>query len=90
MREQKRKEERVARSAAVAFSKGQAVSGRAPWAVSVNVSASGLCLYTNIPVIRGEEYRLTSDTLWFSPRLARTAWSTKIGDEIYKAGLSYV
>jgi hypothetical protein len=90
MRPQKRKEERVSRSAEVIILEKAPVAGRANWAASVNVSPSGLCMYTNVPVMHGQNYTLTSEDLWFTPRLARVAWSTKIGDEIYQAGFFFV
>jgi hypothetical protein len=41
---QKRREERVSRSAEVVISGNLTVSGKASWAAAVNVSPLGLCL----------------------------------------------
>ena len=58
-------------------------------AVAVNISKSGLCIYTSIPLSEGQEITIKSEI----PADSQTAivrWIQKLNDFYYKVGLKFV
>jgi len=57
------------------------------FAVTVNVSDNGLCVFTDRPVSKGEVYLVRSN-LWPSVKSAKAVWSNKLGDSLFETGFS--
>jgi len=58
------------------------------WAISSNVSPSGVGIFTNRPLEAGQEIKVTSKHLWDSPRAAHVAWSFQLNSRLFKAGIA--
>lgn len=58
------------------------------WAISSNVSPSGIGIFTNRPLEQGQEIKVTSKHLWTEPKIARVAWSFQLNTRLYKAGIA--
>jgi len=57
------------------------------FAVTVNISENGLCVFTDRPVSMGDVY-LVQSSLWSSVKSARAIWSNRLGDSLFEAGFS--
>lgn len=54
-----------------------------------NASSSGVGIYTERPMTKGDViFNVCSDALWDYPRNAVVRWCAKVGDGIYRTGLS--
>ena len=58
-------------------------------AVAVNISNSGLCLYTSTPLSEGQEITIKS-TIPAPSQTAVVRWIEKLNDFYYKVGLQFV
>ena len=56
--------------------------------ISVNMSESGMCLYTNNQLQDGLDLKLYSQNLFESPKAAVVQWCDKINEELYKVGVT--
>lgn len=59
------------------------------WAISSNVSQSGINIYTNRPLEEGDIINLASKALWTAPKEARVAWSMKVKANLFKVGIEF-
>jgi len=57
------------------------------FAITVNVSECGACIYTDRPISKGDVFLLES-RLWPETREARAVWSKQLGDSLFEAGIS--
>ena len=58
-------------------------------AVAVNISNSGLCLYTSTPLNEGQEITIKS-TIPAPSQIAVVRWIEKLNDFYYKVGLQFI
>jgi len=56
------------------------------FAVSVNISRSGICVITSLEVNPGQEVTVYSKFLWPDTIKAITAWSRNLGPGVNKVG----
>lgn len=56
--------------------------------LTANVSQSGLCFYTTIPLLEGQEIKIRRNPS-VSYQSAMVQWIQKIADNFYKVGLSF-
>jgi hypothetical protein len=86
-----RKEERQERVENVFFNIGREnIYDSSYFALSTNVSNSGVCIYTNRPIEQGQVLSLFSKYLWNSLKHAEVKWVKHISQNICKAGLSII
>ena len=57
-------------------------------AVAINISNSGLCLYTSTPLNEGQQITIKS-TLPVHSQTAIVRWIQKLNDFYYKVGLTF-
>lgn len=57
------------------------------FAISVNVSDCGACIFTDRHIEKGDVFLLES-RLWKNTRSARAVWAKKLGETLFEAGLS--
>lgn len=57
--------------------------------VTINVSASGLCIYLFHPLQEGFEIRIYRGLFARKPLLAEVRWAKPVTEGIYKAGLMF-
>jgi hypothetical protein len=57
-------------------------------AISVNVSDSGMCFYTNSDLYDGLSLKITSARIWDAPRMATVRWCRKLIEGLYMVGVS--
>ena len=58
------------------------------FAVSINLSRSGMCIITSLEVTPGQEVTVYSKFLWPDPRKAIATWSRNLGPGVNKAGFT--
>lgn len=58
------------------------------FAISVNLSKSGICLITSLDVIPGQEMTVYSKFLWPGPKRAIAAWSSRLSPRVSRAGFT--
>jgi len=58
-------------------------------AVAVNISNSGLCLYTSTPLTEGQEITIKS-TIPAPSQIAVVRWIEKLNNFYYKVGLQFI
>jgi len=57
------------------------------FAITVNVSDCGVCIFTDRPLEKGEVF-LVESALWKKARSATAVWANRLGDTLFEAGLS--
>jgi hypothetical protein len=91
---QKRSEERTPRVGLVRYSGAEVTDGTAGclanFAISVNVSGSGVSFLSLKPVERMTPIRLSSDWLWDHPREGVVMWCSEVASGSYRVGVSLV
>jgi hypothetical protein len=60
------------------------------FAISVNISKSGVSFLSLKPVERKISIRLASDRLWDSPREGVVRWCSKVAPGSYRVGVSLI
>ena len=92
MLDRKRKEDRIPWTSAIFFS-GMASSPNEGfgnyWAAAVNISPSGICLFTNMAVKPGHYYGLMRKSRLSPLRQARAVWCSEVAGGLYRAGFSF-
>lgn len=63
-----------------------------PWAgpacgISLNLSETGMCFYTPMPLDEGVPLEVTSKAIWDNPRPAVVKWCRRITEELYRVGI---
>ncbi|GBD99253.1 hypothetical protein BMS3Abin07_01288 [bacterium BMS3Abin07] len=90
----KRKESRHVFSATFEYkvlNNGKRNPGNRPLkGVSLNVSKSGLCMYTRGPIEEGQKLIITKSDLPVSSDTAVVKWIRKVNNELYKTGLMFI
>jgi len=57
------------------------------FAVTVNVSDCGVCIFTDKPLKEGDVF-LVESGLWKNARAAKAIWSKRLGETLFEAGLA--
>jgi len=83
----KRQEQREALSRAVFYYHEEEGHDERYFAVTVNTSKCGACIFTDRPIEEGEVI-LVESGLWTSVRSAKIVWTNRLGDSLIEAGLS--
>lgn len=58
--------------------------------ITVNISNSGMCLYTFIPLTKGQRLKIIQGLLPYRNDSTVVQWTKQVTKEIYKAGLMFV
>ena len=72
-----------------AASRTQPGKGGAANGITLNISNSGICFYTQICLEEGISVDITSRALWEQPRHGTVKWCRKITEELYRVGVSF-
>ncbi len=56
--------------------------------ITLNVSDSGMCFYTNVPLQEGKEINIFSKAIWENPKKGMVKWCRKITEELYRVGVT--
>ena len=72
----------VAGSGAANTKKGEALNG-----ITLNVSDSGICFYTQTCLEESTPATITSKAIWEQPRPGTIMWCRKITEELYRVGV---
>ena len=59
------------------------------WAMTLNVSPSGLKIVTDRAVVSGQELELMCSQLWSASKNARVVWCNRLNNRMYKAGFLF-
>jgi hypothetical protein len=90
----KRSEERTTRVGLVRYSIAEVTGGTTGclpnFAISVNVSSSGVSFLSLKPVERMTSIRLSSDRLWDYPREGVVRWCSEVAPGSYRVGVLLV
>ncbi|MDA8325016.1 MAG: PilZ domain-containing protein [Nitrospiraceae bacterium] len=62
--------------------KGEATNG-----ITLNVSDTGICFYTQCLIEEGVSVVITSNAIWDEPKRGTIKWCRKITDELYRVGV---
>ena len=65
-------------------------SGHAVKGITLNVSDSGICFYTQSRLDQGITLYLSSRAFWEEPRKGTVMWCRKITEELYRVGLTFI
>jgi len=58
--------------------------------ISLNVSPSGMCFYTHMPLDEGTVIHLSSKAIWETPMKGAVKWCRKITEELYRVGVELI
>ncbi len=71
-------------AASVTETPGQIAKG-----ITLNISDSGVCFYTQKRLEQGATLYLSSKSFWEKPRMGSVMWCRKITEELYRVGLTF-
>ncbi len=94
---EKRRHKRDLVTVPVSYSPAPApVSGRPSGAgaqaangITLNISDSGICFYTQGRLEQGTALQISSRAFWEEPRTGTVMWCRKITEELYRVGLTF-
>ena len=67
----------------------QAAGGHAAGGITLNISDSGICFYTQDRLEQGSTLYVSSRAFWEGPRKGTVMWCRKITEELYRVGLAF-
>ena len=59
------------------------------YGTSFNLSKSGMCFYTNVPLHEGLKLQIHSAQIWDSPKSSTVKWCSKKDPQYYQVGISF-
>ena len=59
------------------------------YGTSFNLSKSGMCFYTNMPLDEGLRLQVHSSHIWDNPKSSTVKWCSKQDPQYYKVGISF-
>jgi hypothetical protein len=57
--------------------------------VSLDISDTGMCFYTDAPLQKGAQLQLSVQYVWDSPRGSTVRWCNMITNDLYRVGVSF-
>ena len=57
--------------------------------VSLDISDTGMCFYTDAPLSKGINLQMSMKHVWESPKKSTVVWSSMITPELYRVGVSF-
>ncbi len=67
----------------------EAPGGHAANGITLNISDSGICFYTQMRLEQGATLYVSSKAFWEEPRKGTVMWCRKITEELYRVGLTF-
>ncbi len=67
----------------------RALGGHAANGITLNISDSGICFYTQTRMEQGAALYISSKAFWEGPRKGTVMWCRKITEELYRVGLTF-
>jgi hypothetical protein len=58
--------------------------------ITLNLSDTGMCFYTHMPLAEGAPLKVSSTAIWEEPRPAVVKWCRRITEELYRVGIFLV
>ena len=86
---ERRRDRRTIFPSTIEYGMKAAATGETFKGVAVNISESGLCLYTSSFLKEGQEIAIMS-ALPVSSRVASVRWTRSVNDDVCKVGLMFV
>jgi c-di-GMP-binding flagellar brake protein YcgR len=69
------------------FSTGQEINLKE--GVSLDISDTGMCFFTDEPLSKGSYVELRMQHIWVSPKKSTVMWCSMITPELYRVGVSF-
>ncbi len=86
---EKRRHKRDLVTVPVSYSPAQASGAQAANGITLNISDSGICFYTQNRLEQGTILHISSRAFWEEPRTGTVMWCRKITEELYRVGVIF-
>ena len=86
---EKRRHKRDLVTVPVSYGPAAAADDQAAGGITLNISDSGICFYTQGRLEQGSTLYVSSRAFWEGPRKGTVMWCRKITEEFYRVGLAF-